>query len=508
MSPLVNIEEFLTRHGLRPKTGPGRRVPQQQTQNGVPFLSSGVTGATGAGLGPLSKIENPAGLSETTARRGNKNVGINGHAGGINSIVYNNNNNNYLYSLYGEPPRGPKGVCEQAEAEPTPWAKVEPIARNINLRNTPNPAPLAPVAPVLSPSSNNVGPAPAFYWDVETRSAARLAGGKLSVGARAYAGDPSTEVLCVGFAPGDGPVEIWAPGEPVPWAVLAAAANPACSGIAHNAAFERAILEAILIPKFGWPMVPVVRHACSMSLALAHAYPGALEAVSEILGLVNRKDAVREKRVRRMWSPRQPRKGEPPGLYWIDGPELRAELHAYCIQDVATERELHQRLPALPAAEQAAWVIDAEINGTGVRIDVPLAAAASRFAGQALAELDAQICLATGGAVTAAAQAMKLKAWLTGQGVALPRRPKALKGGLKYEDCLEAEDIQKLLAGNPPSAEARAALELRLQAAQSAASKVDRMLLTRCADDRVRGLFRFYGATTGRWSGRFSKART
>jgi DNA polymerase len=107
---------------------------------------------------------------------------------------------------------------------------------------------------------------------------------------------------------------------------------------------------------------------------------------------------------------------------------------------------------------------------------------------------------ATGGAVTAAAQTMKLKAWLTSQGVALPRRPKALKGGLKYEDCLEAEDIQKLLAGSLPSAEARAALELRLQAAQSAASKVDRMLLTRCADDRVRGLFRFYGATTGRWS--------
>src|SRR5262249_31984118 len=96
-------------------------------------------------------------------------------------------------------------------------------------------------------------------------------------------------------------------------------------------------------------------------------------------------------------------------------------------------------------------------------------------------------------------QTKKLKAWLTGQGVALPRRPKVLKDGLKDEDCLEAEDIQKLLAGSLPSAAARAALELRLQAAQSAASKVDRMLLTRCADDRVRGLFRLY--TTGRWSG-------
>src|SRR5262249_24012076 len=187
---------------------------------------------------------------------------------------------------------------------------------------------------------------------------------------------PSTEVLCVGFAQGDGPVEIWTPGEPVPGAVLAAAANAACRWVAHNAAFERAILEAILIPKFGWPMVPVERHVCSMALALAHGYPGALEAVSEILGLVNRKD-------------------------------------------FATERELHQRLPALPPAEQAAWVIDQEINDAGVRIDVPLATAASRLAGQALTELDAQICLVTGGAVATAAQTVKLKVWLTGQGVAL-----------------------------------------------------------------------------------------
>jgi DNA polymerase len=47
----------------------------------------------------------------------------------------------------------------------------------------------------------------------------------------------------------------------------------------------------------------------------------------------------------------------------------------------------------------------------------------------------------------------------------------------------------------------RAALEIRLQAAQSAASKIDRMLRTRCVDGRVRGLFKFHGATTGRWSG-------
>ena len=148
-----------------------------------------------------------------------------------------------------------------------------------------------------------------FHWDVESRSAAKLGKGKESVGARAYAEHPSTEVLCVSFARGNGPVETWIPGQPIPEVVLAAAADPRCPWVAHNAAFERAMLECILIPRHGWPMVPVDRHVCTMSLALAHAYPGSLDGVAEILGLVNRKDIAREKIVRVMWKPRKPRRG-------------------------------------------------------------------------------------------------------------------------------------------------------------------------------------------------------
>ena len=55
-----------------------------------------------------------------------------------------------------------------------------------------------------------------FYWDIESRSAAVLGGGKYGVGARAYAEHPTTEVLCVSFARGNGPVETWVPGQPIP----------------------------------------------------------------------------------------------------------------------------------------------------------------------------------------------------------------------------------------------------------------------------------------------------
>ena len=195
-------------------------------------------------------------------------------------------------------------------------------------------------------------------------------------------------------------------------------------------------------------MVPVDRHVCTMSLALAHAYPGGLEAVAEVLGLVNRKDTTREKIVRVMFKPRKPRRDEDPTQLMDRSPELRAELYPYNQQDVAVERELHQhpKLQTLPVSEQDTWVIDAEINDRGVRIDAPLATAASSLAAQALTELNERIRYETDGLVDKASKREKLKAWLVAQGVTLPRRPKKKKSGLQWETCLEAEDIEKLLA--------------------------------------------------------------
>src|SRR5262249_38686295 len=155
---------------------------------------------------------------------------------------------------------------------------------------------------------------------------------------------------------------------------------------------------------------------CTMALSLSHAYPGALDAAAEVLGLINRKDKDRERRVRRMWTPRKVRKGEDPSvLYWFDTPELRADLHTYCTQDVVTERELHHRLAPLSNAEQDAWALDAEINERGILIDASLASAACRLADTAIDELNARICEATGGAVAKASQRARLMCWLKEQ---------------------------------------------------------------------------------------------
>jgi DNA polymerase len=379
------------------------------------------------------------------------------------------------------------------------------MTRVLNTPIATPPAPTPPrsvaraVSPIVVEIASPVAPAPEgsanlFHWDVECRSAAVLGGGKQGVGARAYAEHPTTEILCISYARGNGAIKTWLPGQPVPEEVFKAAAE--CSWVAHNAAFERALLECILVPQYGWPTIPIDRHVCTMSLALAHAYPGSLEAVAAILGLMNQKDTARERIVRVLW---KPRRGEDPAkIHWVDTPELRAELHRYNRQDVAVERELHRRLRPLPAAEQDTWVLDAEINDYGVLIDAPLAQAAAWLAAQASVALDAAMQRATDGAVDKATKNAKLKAWLASQGVRLPEKRRSSKP--EPTDSLDATDIEMLLAGDLPP-QARTALEIRLQAAQSAASKIDRMLISRCADGRVRNLYKIYGAHTGRWSG-------
>jgi hypothetical protein len=127
---------------------------------------------------------------------------------------------------------------------------------------------------------------PVIFWDIETRSTLALE----TVGAWRYA-TATTEVLCIGFAVDEAEPEIWTPGQPIPPAFVAAAADPSWLIVAHNYAFERAIEMRILTPRYGWPHIPIAQQRCSMTLALANALPGGLDAAAAALGLAIQKDA-------------------------------------------------------------------------------------------------------------------------------------------------------------------------------------------------------------------------
>jgi DNA polymerase len=322
--------------------------------------------------------------------------------------------------------------------------------------------------------------------DYETRGLLRLN----LVGAHRYAADPGTDVLCCAYAVDDDPVQLWTPGDPIPSALIEAARNPNWIVAAHNDSFETAIEQLILAPRYDWPIVPIERHRCTMAAALACGLPARLSAVADALDLANRKDVAGQRLMHQMSRPRRPHKDEDPaGTYWFDDQDRLDRLYAYCAQDVEIERELFMRLPPLPPAEQALWLLNSQINQRGFHVDRALAEAARKIAQAAAPEIDGELAEITAGALTTINQIAKLLQWL------------------RQRDCklesLDRSTIKRLLDCSddnlPP--QVRRVLELRLSGAQAAAKKITTLLAVADDDDRIRGAFRYHGTATGRWTG-------
>jgi DNA polymerase bacteriophage-type len=108
-----------------------------------------------------------------------------------------------------------------------------------------------------------------LHRDFETRSRAILR----KVGAHRYAADSTTEIICAAYAMDDQPVQLWLPTHPVPPEFLEATANPSWIVCAHNDAFESAIEQHVLAPRYGWPIIPIERHRCTMAACLALGLP-------------------------------------------------------------------------------------------------------------------------------------------------------------------------------------------------------------------------------------------
>jgi DNA polymerase len=321
---------------------------------------------------------------------------------------------------------------------------------------------------------------PVLYRDYETRSVADIR----ECGGWQYIMHPSTDVWCCAFAVDDQPVQLWIPGQPVPPDFITAADDPAWAVSSFNDAFERLIETHVMAPRYGWPAIPLERHRCSQAVARAHALPASLKAAAAALGLAHQKadDAA----MRKLARPRKPRKGEPAGLYWHDDPALLERLYNYCRRDVACERELAQRLAALPPDELAIWRVDQAINDRGFYTDGPLLAAAARIAEAADEEILRELRAVTGDAIDTIGQVDLIIAWLADNGCLV----KDLRRGT-----IAAALRRK---GLPPAV--RRVLELRLGGTKASARKLATWQAWRNADGRIRHAFNYHGAGTGRWS--------
>lgn len=321
-----------------------------------------------------------------------------------------------------------------------------------------------------------------FHRDFETRSAADLR----KTGAHAYAEHVSTDVWCMAYAVDDEPVKLWAPGDPVPPEYVEAARNPEWISYAHNAAFERAIEHYVMVPRYGWPVIPLEQQRCTMAQALAMALPGGLDDLAIVLGVEERKDAKGHRDMLKLCRPRK-RLSETEFTWWDEADAL-ARLYKYCIQDVVVEREVGKRLLPLRASELRLWHLDQRINERGVRVDKELCQAAKKIVFETQSRLDKRMLSITDGFVRSGTDVARIVAFLTSHGIETDSIAKDRLGLL-----LERDDLPQVV---------REVLQIRAQAARASVAKIDALLAGMSKDGRARGLLQYHGASTGRWSGR------
>jgi DNA polymerase len=337
---------------------------------------------------------------------------------------------------------------------------------------------------------------PDLFLDIETRSGANLR----SVGAWKYSVHPTTEVVCLCYTIDGGEVQTWinqrlldpdAPEQPVPEPFLAAHRDPESWNLIAHGDFDRAVFENAFIPKHGFPTVPVKSWHCSMTLALANAYPAKEEILAKALNLPYEKDREGLVLMRQMSRPRKPRKGEDKSiLHWLFDAEKLARLIKYCAQDVRLARAIwnHPKLKPLNADERRYQILDAIINQRGVRGDRELTTSARDMAVRERKAINAALQEHTGGRITSVDQTRRILAYANERGHAMTSTTK--------------RSVSAVLAGEPDE-ETRKVLELRRDGARASVHKYERILAyANETDDRMRGTMRMYGAGPGRWAGR------
>ncbi len=323
-----------------------------------------------------------------------------------------------------------------------------------------------------------------LWIDLETYSDVPIAHGT-----HAYA--EHAEILLIAWALDNGPVAVWdCTAQPaMPTGLAAALRDPAIHVCAHNSHFDRTILRHAL-PQH---CPPLGRWRDTMVQALAHALPGALGELCDILQIPTdqAKDKAGKQLIQLLCKPR-PAASKIRRATRHTHPAEWARFIEYAGLDIQAMREVHKKLPAWNNQRQelALWHLDQTINDRGILIDTGLAHAAIRAVERAQDSLAARTQALTGGAVQAATQRDALLHHLAcACGVTLP--------DMRQNTLERRIDDPEL----PPAL--RELLAIRLQASSTSTAKYKTLARAVSRDGRLRGTLQFNGASrTGRWAGR------
>lgn len=269
--------------------------------------------------------------------------------------------------------------------------------------------------------------------------------------------------------------------------------DPAILKTAFNASFERACISKafnINLPPEQWE--------CTMVKSAMLGLPLSLDMVGKVLNLEQQKGAEGKALINYFSKPCKPTKangGRTRNLPEHD-PEEWARFVEYCRQDVVTEQAVRKAIEffTVPPAEAKLWQLDQRINDAGILLDPVLVEQAISLDADYKGRLTTEAVALTG--LSNPNSAAQLKSWLSAE-------------TLRPVDTLRKADVSAMLLDaeddmlSDASEGAVRMLQIRQELAKTSVKKYAAMAAFCCADDRVRGLFQFYGANrTGRWAGR------
>ena len=275
-------------------------------------------------------------------------------------------------------------------------------------------------------------------------------------------------------------------GEKVPDEILKALTDETVIKHSFNASFERICLSRYLGLSPGTYLSPEGWH-CDMVWAATLGLPQSLEGVGAVLGLEKQKLTEGKDLIRYFCKPCAPTQSNGGRTRNLPhhAPDKWSLFKSYNLRDVETEMEIQKRLSKFPVPDFVweEYIIDQQINDRGVLVDMELVNQAIAMDHRSREELTKAMKEFT--ALENPNSVQQMKEWLA-------------ENGLMTES-LDKKAVAELMKNAPP--ELCKVLSLRQQLAKSAVKKYQAMQNAVCADNRARGLFRFYGANrTGRFS--------
>lgn len=267
--------------------------------------------------------------------------------------------------------------------------------------------------------------------------------------------------------------------------------NAGCIKTAYNAAFEWYCLSVYLnrYKKLNG-LLPIDQWRDTQLAAQYCGYPTSLEDVGRAMQLPEdkKKLATGKTLIRLFCSPCKPTKRDQrTRIYPEDEPEKWELFKTYNAGDVISEQEIARRLEKWPVPDfvQKQWELDTLHNAMGVNIDMKLVNGAISIADRNTKNLLDEAAEITG--LDNPNSRDQLKDWLTKE--------------LPEDDVPDMKkDTVSGLLKNVSAEHVKRVLEIRQETGKAAHKKYARIKSMVCADGRVRGMMKFYGAgRTGRW---------